>query len=313
MRAAELSIFFGQLANEIDNCPAESPTMQEALGRAAWRLGRCGADRLIEGKPNFNADAWAACIRDNAASLGDVEARAIAECAAGSQAAKTCLAAAEHYERLAHARALAASGAAVPIVGAAAFSCSVALFSVVLLPRFAEALGAMGVAKPALTRAVLHTALLLKVVLCPMLLGVGLLILVLLLYWRTPEGQARSRDLLPRIPWFGELYSLCAQACSHSRAMLCDRLGIAFDEAPAAPHPESGSNDGDAAGAEGRGPLDLSAPAAFDQARQRLAHLSRRMVAVSQIALLILTLVLCAVVVAAVWLPVARLHDSAMG
>ena len=304
MRAAELSLFFGRLAIDLDRSSAGMSDVREALHQAASGLGRRELNGFVAAQEPLDVGALAARISESPTVFGAAESRALSKALGQAEPAFVARSAAEHYERLAQIQAAARPAAVVPVLSLCAFVGIVMLFSAFLLPRFAEALAAIGAAKPALTRGVLYGAILFRVVLWPVFLSTALVFLVLALYWRSDEGRRRLSRVLPRVPWLGELYTVSSAARSCTQAILHSQFGMPVSQSPAAEEVAAALASGDAPSAL----LDESV-----LLHRRLAHLSRRMIAWSQLLLLLLTLVLCTLIVWATWLPVARLHDSIMG
>ncbi len=283
MRPAELSLFFSQLAIEIERSPAEGADEKKALRRAVSCTGSRKLRELVEGAAEADDGGLRCLVKGNQEAFGEPEAHILSAALRAQPAQEVARAASEHYQRMDQIESAARTAAFVPALCALAFMAIAALLGTWMLPRFGDALAALGIARPLITRVVLYGALLFQVVVWPLFLSALLLALVLVLYWRRPEGRERLSRWLPRLPWLGRLYALASAARFATRA-------------------------------EFRAQLDHA-----DQARpehalltQRLAVHARRAAAAAQIALLVLTLALCAAVVLACWLPVMRLHDSMM-
>jgi len=311
MRPAELSILFGQLAIESERSPAEGADMKAALRRAASCTGSRKLRELVERAPGAGDDALCSLVKGNQEAFGEPEARVLSGALAGKPIQEVARAASEHYRRMDEIESSARTGAFVPALCFLAFMAIAALLCTWMLPRFGDALAALGIGRPFITRVVLHGALLFQVVVWPVFLSAVLLVLVLVLYWRRPEGRARLSRWLPRTPWLGPLHALASAARFATRAALAQQLEVPFGDPPP---PDPAGVALDVTHAAFHAQLDHADQTLPEHVllTQRLAMHSRRAAAVAQIALLILTLTLCAIVVLACWIPVMRLHDSMM-
>jgi len=234
----------------------------------------------------MDAKALASTIETHPEIFGRDESTDFATALREQPVCQVAQAATKHYDRVATIEGQARQAAAVPIVSICALFGIIMLFTVALLPLYAEALSAVSAPKPWLTRAVLYVAILFKSILSPMAVSGGLLVLVLVLYWRTPEGRKRLEPMLPRVPWFGELYGLWTEAQTQIAACLRQDL--------------EGTTGGEA-------------ETALSLLSKRLDVLSARMVTTSRAVTLAVTLLLCALVILATWLPIAQLHAAAVG
>jgi len=286
MSPAELSLFFGLLADETQHCPAEGSDTTEPLSRAASRLGRGKLARLLRDQGAMDTYALAGFVESQPEVFGQDESVALAAALREQPVCRVARAATKHYDRVATIEGQARQAAFVPIISICALFGIVMLFCVTLLPLYAEALSAVSAPKPLLTRAVLYAAILFKSILSPMAVSGGLLVLVLVLYWRAPEGRKRLEPMLPRVPWFGELYGLWTEAQGLIAACLQHDL---------------------------EGTDEATDEAALDLLSKRLDVLSARMVTTSRAVTLAVTLLLCALIIIATWLPIVQLHDAAVG
>lgn len=337
MSSARLSIFFGRLATDLQRGPAGALDLSEHLSRAVSRSGGRKLHKLFASQPAeencADGPGFAAKVRANARLFGKLESEVIAGAVEARSTREVAERAAEHYGRVARTDGLAIQAVVVPLLSLAAMLAIAALLSVLVLPRFAQALRELGIPMPFVTRAVVYVAVLFRVVVCPLLVSGGLLLLVLVLYWRTAEGQARLGRILMRLPGVGELCSLWVGSRFVTSVVLCHQLawgardavnkaaaGLPCKSLPAAMLEGAGSvghwaftslRSAVDHGVE-TGSLAADLLAEHDLLEQRLAMLSRQVVLVTQVVLILSALGICAAAVWGTYLPIAHFHDSAM-
>lgn len=331
MCPSPLAVFFGRLATAPPEGSAQASDLGPLIRRAAAESGHRALRALQVGKPPWDQVGIAAAVRSSPRIFGEFESEQIAAALGTRPLAEVAGPAAEHYARRAQIDATAQAAVVVPVLALCALWALTTLLCVCVLPRFGEALAALGAAKPMITRGVLYAAVLFRVLVQPVLLSVGLLVLVLVAYWRSPEGQARLSRALLRLPWLGELFAqwVSARFCTNLR--LCCRLGRDVADAvhmasaavpceplrAAAAAPDKHPSHGPfawltAALGQAHEPEAPALLAEVDLLQQRLSLSSRRLVLAGQGLLAVGTVGLCLVVLWATYLPVARFHDSVM-
>jgi len=325
------------LAKDLPHGPAGDSDLSEHLSRAVLRSGSRKLRKLFRdqstGDDQMDGPGFAAKVRGSARVFGKLESEVIAEAVEARGTREAASRAAEHYGRVARTDGLAVQAAMVALLSLAAVLAIAALLSVLVLPRFAQALRELGIPMPLVTRGVVYGAVLFRVIVCPFLASGGLLLLVLVLYWRTAEGRARLERILLRLPWAGELYALWLGLRLAASAVFCHQLGRdarrAVTEA-AAGLPCSSLQAAMAEGADGashwvfaslryaadrgveEGDLAADLLAEHDLLEQRLALLSQQVVLVTQVVLVLFTLGVCAAAIWGTYLPIAHFHDSVM-
>ena len=330
---ARLSIFFGRLSLDLPRVEGEKTDLREWLDRAAAQAGHKRLGTLLGRDSDVDADSFAAVAVENPEVFGELESQTIARGVRSHRLSHVAARAAEHYGRVAQIEAATSTATVFPTLSFCVLFGLTILFSTVILPRFTEALHVLGAPQPFLTRCVVYTTVLFKVVLSPVLLSAGLLTLVLVFYWRSAEGKARLSRLLLRAPWFGELFSLWAAARFCSSAVFGVDVGDDAKEAltraaegsPCGPLKEAMVSDPSQADhrtfaalraatepAETADEMRTALLGEMDWLGQQLARLSQRIVVGSQILLVALTVGGCLTIVLAMYLPVAQLHDSVM-
>ena len=335
MSPARLSIFFGRLATDLQRGPAGASDLSEHLSRAVSCSGGRKLRELFAGKladeNGADGTGLAAKMRANARAFGKLESEVLAEAIEERSLGEAADRAAAHYDRVARADGLAVQAAVVPLLSLVAMLAIAALLSVFVLPRFAQALRELGIPMPFVTRGVVYGAVLFKVIVSPLLVSGGLLVLVLVLYWRTLEGRARLERVLLRLPLVGELYALWVGLRFSGSAVLCHQLGWEASEAvskaaaglPCESLRAAMSEERDHVGHRvfvslrsavdhGAGSLSTDLLAERELLEQRLALLSRQVVLATQVVLILFAIGICAAAVWGTYLPIAHFHDSVM-
>ena len=329
MSPARLSVFFRHLDVDLEHSAPESIDLGRLCLRAAQRVGGDALGQLTAESGDMDAAQFADRLRANPKLFGELESEAIARGVAHGPLGQVAAHAADHYDRLARTDSPARTAALVPVLALSALVALVAVFSIEVIPRFADAFRAL--AKPWLTRAVIYGAILFKVVILPLAATAVLLAVVLAFYWRTPEGQARLSRAALRVPWLGEVLArwsaarFCAQAAfgcqmgdapadavAHASACCrCEPLRAALGaDADAPRHPAFADIRDAVERTDSPHGLADRLLAEFSRLQPHLGFLSQRIVAASQIALVVLTLVVCALVVSGMLLALRTLSES---
>ena len=164
MSPTRLSIFFGRLAKDLPHGPAGDSDLSEHLSRAVLRSGSRKLRKLFRdqstGDDQMDGPGFAAKVRGSARVFGKLESEVIAEAVEARGTREAASRAAEHYGRVARTDGLAVQAAMVALLSLAAVLAIAALLSVLVLPRFAQALRELGIPMPLVTRGVVYGAVL---------------------------------------------------------------------------------------------------------------------------------------------------------
>lgn len=330
MNPARLAIFFGRLSADLPDGPAEPQPLRLCVDRAISHSGLNNLRGLWGPEGPATEASVADAMERNPGVFGALEARTIAREAARTSLRDMSGPAADHYHRLAKADGAALVTVLYPAMAVAALLAAATVLSICGPPRFAQALAALDLPKPFLTRVVVVASVWFRVLVQPVLLSAALVLGVLVLYWRTPEGRDRLSRLALRLPGVGAAFELWASARMALQAGFCHRLGThpreAVEQAGAAtvcpelPRLLAGGDDGPSARPRAclRSALDdhdhpdwaAHACAEADLCQRQLDLLAARTVWAAHGLLLLGTVAMCTAAIWGAYLPVARLHDS---